>query len=278
MSSLSSTTSDIEIRCPEHWNLILRVGETSVKFLLYSEEEENSLISRELAIDTNSDNYLKSLENCIYDNSVLIQDFNKIAISVDSSHFVIIPNELNDEETVQKMLDFMYVSDNGDYNINELIAKESSIACLVPQGVLTFLQRTFNMPKIIHHLTPLCVYASEKCKKSSISRMFVHLYDNRMDMCIFIKENLLMANTFHYQDVEEAVFYILNAWQNLGLDVRNDELQLSGDKSTRDLLTPQLRKYINYVMPIIFPASAMKIGQDSIKAPFDLILLSQCVL
>ncbi len=71
---------------------------------------------------------------------------------------------------------------------------------------------------------------------------------------------------------------MLNAWQNLGLDVRSDELQISGDKALRDTLTPQLRKYINYVMPMIFPVSAMKIGQDAIKAPFDLILLSQCVL
>jgi hypothetical protein len=60
--------------------------------------------------------------------------------------------------------------------------------------------------------------------------------------------------------------------------VHNDELQLSGDKAVRDELMPQLRKYISFVMPIIFPASAMKIGQDAIKAPFDLILLSQCVL
>ena len=75
-----------------------------------------------------------------------------------------------------------------------------------------------------------------------------------------------------------AAYYILNVWQNFGLDVYSDELQISGEKTVREQLMPQLRKYISYVMPIIFPASAMKIGQDAIKAPFDLILLSQCVL
>lgn len=277
MSSLSGTTNDIEIRCPEHWSLILRVGETSVKFILFSDEEENSLICRELSIDNSSGDYLKALENCIYDNPVLIQDFKKITVSVDSSHFVVLPAEMSDDETVQDILEYMYVCDEGDCHVNELIAGKSSVACLIPRGVLAFLQRTFNMPKIVHHLTPLCVYSAEKCQKSGISRMFVHLYDNRVDMCIFGKDELLMTNTFHYREVDEAAFYMLNAWQNWGLDVRNDELQLSGDKSLRDSLTPQLRKYINYVMPIIFPVSAMKIGQDAIKAPFDLILLSQCV-
>lgn len=278
MSSLSSTTNDIEIRHPEHWNLILRVGESSVKFILFNEEEDNSLVCRELPIDNSSGDYLKSLENCIYDNPVLIQDFKKITVSVDSSHFVVLPIELSREETVQDVLEYMFVCDDGDYNVNELITNKSSIAYLIPRGVLAFLQRTFNMPKVVHHLTPLCVYSAEKCHKSGISRMFVHLYDNRMDMCIFCKDDLVMTNTFHYREADEATFYMLNAWQNWGLDVRNDELQLSGDKSLRDSLTPQLRKYINYVMPIIFPVSAMKIGQDAIKAPFDLILLSQCVL
>lgn len=278
MSSLSTITNDIKIQSPEHWNLILRIGETSVKFILYNDEEENSLICRELPIDTNSGNYLKALENCIYDNSVLIQDFKKIAVSVDSSHFVILPNELNDDEMIQDILEYMYVEDGGDYNVNELIENKSSIACLIPPGVIAFLQRTFNMPMIIHHLTPLCAYSVERCQKIGISRMFVHLYDNRMDVCVCCKDELLMANTFYYREIDEAAFYMLNVWQNWGLDVMNDELQLSGEKSVRDRLTPQLRKYINYVMPIIFPASAMKIGQDAIKAPFDLILLSQCVL
>lgn len=277
MSSLSSITNDIEIHRPELWSLVLRIGETSVKFILFNEEEENSLISRELPIDNSSKDYLKALENCIYDNPVLIQDFKKIIVSVDSSHFVVLPIELAEDETVQDILEYMYVGDDGDYNINELITSKSSLACLIPRGVLAFLQRTFNMPKIVHHLTPLCVYSAEKCQKSGISRMFVHLYDNRMDMCVFGKDELLMTNTFHLREKDEAVFYMLNAWQNLGLDVRSDELQISGDKALRDTLTPQLRKYINYVMPMIFPVSAMKIGQDAIKAPFDLILLSQCV-
>ena len=108
--------------------------------------------------------------------------------------------------------------------------------------------------------------------------MYAHVCNDCLDVCVFRKGELMLANTFKLRDVEEASFYLLNVWQSLGLDVMTDELQLSADKSVRDVLTPQLRKYITYVMPIIFPASAVKIGQDAMKAPFDLILLSQCVL
>lgn len=278
MSSLSNTTSDIEIRHPERWNLIMRLGSNTIKFILYSDEEENSLICRELPLSLSGDDYLKVLENCIYDNPVLIQDYKRVAVSVESSRFVVLPKEVNDEDSMNNIMDYMYVGDSDDRYMCDLADGKCSIAFTVPHGVVMFLRRTFDMPKIVHHLVPLCTYSAVKSEKSGISKMFVHLSDNRMDMCIYRKGELLMTNTFRYRNNEEPSYYILNAWQTFGMDSLTDELQLSGDKTVRDMLMPMLRKYISYVMPIIFPAAAMKIGQDAIKAPFDLILLSQCVL
>lgn len=278
MSSLSNSTSDIDIRHPECWNLLMRLDGSAIKFILYSDEENDSLISRKLPLNVTGDDYLKALENCIYDNPVLIQDYKHIAVSIESSRFAVLPVEVSDEDLMNDIMDYMYVGDSEDRYICDLTSGKSTIAFTVPQGVVSFLQRTFNMPEIVHHLVPLCAYSAEKSTKSGISKMFVYLSDNRMDMCIYRKGELLMANTFRYRNSEEPSYYILNAWQTFGMDVLTDELQLSGDKMIRDLLMPILRKYISYVMPIIFPAAAMKIGQDAIKAPFDLILLSQCVL
>ena len=43
-----------------------------------------------------------------------------------------------------------------------------------------------------------------------------------------------------------------------------------------EAVAPMLREYVTYVMPAIFPAAAMRIGMDAMKAPFDLILMSLC--
>lgn len=278
MSSLSNTTQDIDIRYPEHWTLILRLGESSISFILYSDHEENSLIYRELTLDKSTGDYLKSLENCIYDNPALLQDFKRVAVEIASSHFVVLPEAMNNDDHMHEVMDYMFATDGGDRHLCPLSDGKTAIAFTMPRGVMSFLQRTFNMPTVVHQLVPLSKYGEAKCEKSGISRMFAHLYNEHLDLCVFRKGELIMTNTYRLRNTEEAVFYMLNAWQHLGLDVMTDELQLSSDKTVRDLLTPQLRKYINFVMPIIFPASAMKIGQDAIKAPFDLILLSQCVL
>lgn len=278
MSSLSSLTQDIEIQRPELWTLIVRVGMSAVKFILYNDAEENSLISRELPLNIGAGDYLKALENCIYDNPVLLQDFKKVAVLVESSHFVLLPNNMADDDVMQEVMDYVYANDGGDRDVCNMINGKVSVAYALNKGVIAFLRRTFYNPDIVHQLVPLVRYSCEKSEKSSIAKMFVHVADDCMDVCVCRKGELLMANTFGYRSIDEAAYYILNVWQNLGLDVYSDELQISGEKTVREQLMPQLRKYISYVMPIIFPASAMKIGQDAIKAPFDLILLSQCVL
>ncbi len=278
MSSLSSTTLDINIQNPEFWTLILRLDEVALTFVLYNDKIENSLISRQLQLDKNSGDYLKSLENCVYDNPVLLQDYKSVAVEICSPHFVVVPSDNADEESARNMLDYMYPNDKGDMHVCGLTGDDVSIAFKIDKGVISFLQRTFNMPLIVHQLVPLCRYSYKKSEKSGISRMYVHLRDDRMEMCIFKKGNLTIANTFRFQAIEDAAYFMLNAWQSYGLDIMSDEMQLSGDKALREQLNPILRKYVTYVMPIIFPASAMRIGQDAIKAPFDLILLSQCVL
>ena len=106
--------------------------------------------------------------------------------------------------------------------------------------------------------------------------MYAHLQDDKLSLCLFQRGDLAMTNSFKFETIDDAAYYALHAWQSYGFDALADEIQLSGDKSLRDDITPMLRKYVNYVMPAIFPAAAMRIGHDAVKAPYHLILLALC--
>ena len=60
------------------------------------------------------------------------------------------------------------------------------------------------------------------------------------------------------------------------MDRQRDELQLAGDRRVRDELAPELRRFIAYVMPAIYPARAMQLSHDAMQAPIDLIYLALC--
>ena len=90
MSNLSSTTANIDIQHPEYWTLQLAFGSSEVQYTLHDIDEENSLITGTLPLDLSCGSYLKAAENAIYDNPVLLNDYKKVRIMVESQHFMIL--------------------------------------------------------------------------------------------------------------------------------------------------------------------------------------------
>ena len=153
----------------------------------------------------------------------------------------------------------------------------TNLAFEITSGVLSFLQRTFNTPPIYHHLHPLCEHYKRLNEGTEISRMFLNMSPSRMDMVMYSKGLMTLANSYDYHSPEDAAYFALHAWDSMGLDRLSDEVQLTGDKAARNAIAPILRDYIGFVMPAIYPAAAMRLGHDAMKAPFDLILLALCV-
>ncbi len=274
--TLSSSTDDINLQHPELWTMHLGVGKESINYVLYSKQQDNSLISGTVALDTAFGNYLKSVENCIYDNPLFLKPYGEVKVLVESNHFMVMPNEIDDYDTCHDIMETAFPEAEGEFALCPMPQCGTLMGFEMPKGLEAFLQRTFYNPPIMHQLVPLCEYYKLKQEQTSIRRMFVHLHDKKLDLCLYNKGALAMTNSYVFHAIEDAAYYALHAWQDYGFDGLADEVQLSGDKHLRDAITPIMRKYINFVMPAIFPAAAMRIGHDAVKAPYELILLALC--
>ncbi|MBQ1724244.1 MAG: DUF3822 family protein [Muribaculaceae bacterium] len=276
MSSLSNSTSDLHLSQPELWQFYLALMPRSIDFILYAPSQDDSLVVRSLALDNSGGDYLKAVENVVYDNPVLLNDFHSVRVLIDAPHFVIVPPTVSDNDDLDALLRIAYPDAQGEAMLCRLPHCGMGIVSEVPQGVLPFVQRTFNNPPVVHHLYPLCEHFERLNAHSSIARMFVNLSPHRMDLVVYRQGRLELANTFNYRSMDDAAYFILHAYDSLKMNRLSDEIQLSGDRDVREQLTPLLRRFINYVMPAIYPAAALRLGHDAMKAPFDLIMLALC--
>lgn len=275
MSTLSNSVN-IDIQHPEQWSLSIRIDSKCVRFVVHCDAERESLMSHVVELDKNEENFLQSLEGCIYDNPFFLQDFKQVKVTVNSMRFMIVPKELCDAEMKEQMFATMYGTPDGDIECNTLGENCPAVIYEMSRGLHSFLNRTFNNPPVRHHLSAPCEYFASLSRNANVNRLYAYLHDGIADLFVFKKDRFVFANSFEYREADDAIFFILNAWHDAALDVFNDELQLVGDKPMRDAIAPMLREYITYVMPVIFPADAMRIGKDSMKAPFDLILMALC--
>lgn len=270
--SSSNNATDIEIRNPQTWKLALRVDSDCVRLVAYSEVEQNSLVNKVVQLEGSEDNFLRSLENCIYDNPVFLLDFKQVNIEVTSQRFIVVPDDFSEGQAIDAFC-ALFGSIRGDIVTNALPHCHAQTVFEIPQGVLQFFNRTFSNCTVFHHLTLTCEHFAAKSINAGVNREFVYLHDGCADLFVFKGTDFSFTNSYTCHTPDDAIFFILNAWKLFGLNATSDELQIIGDRSVRDVIAPVLRNYITYVMPAIFPAASMRMGHDAMKSPFDLILL-----
>lgn len=262
----------INIEHPEVWELLVSIDDKRVKYILYTPTVANSLITGEVAF---VDDTLQGLEDAVYDTSVLLNEYKRVRVVVHSQHFVLLPGETSDEDAM-KLVRLSFPDQDVDAAVCTMPHHGVKIAYMMPHGMQAFLGRTFTYPSVCHHLMPLCEYFMEQNRGSEISRMFLNLQEGKMDMAIYRKGEFLCANTYPFANVEDATYFVLNAWRTHGMDQLTDELQLMGDNAVRAAMTPELRKFVKFVMPAVYPAAAMQLGRNAMQAPHELILLALC--
>ena len=269
---------DIELEHTGQYHLALKLDDNGFSFALYNPAVNGSYIYRKETFDLNLHNYLFALENAVYSYPFLLQNFRKTQILVQPEHFTFIPLPFASSRDNEIYFRFCFPESKDEILENNLSRCGSQLLFGIAPDVSDFLRRTFDRPQILHHLTPLCEYFYRKSRLGNNAKMYAHLQKGNLDLLCFNKEGLLLANTFRFRHINDAAYYILNAWQQLEYDQMNDELQLSGDKNLRNEITPLMREYITYVMPTIFPSHLFELGEETHEAPFDLVILPLCEL
>ena len=72
--------TDIDIQHPELWTMHLWLSEQSISYALFTRAQDNSLTWGTIALDMSFGDYLKSLENCIYDHPLLLKPYGTVRV------------------------------------------------------------------------------------------------------------------------------------------------------------------------------------------------------
>jgi hypothetical protein len=261
---------------PSIWRLYLRPTGHDLNVMLFNIAADGSLIHRRYPLDPAD--RLSSLQEIVYDNPTLLSDFRSADVIIPSPRFTVIPSAITDPDTCRRVLSAVCPDTAGLTLLQSpLSGLGATILFADDTPIVNFIRRTFNNPAFHHHLAPLCRYFRDKSRIGNSRRMFANLRPGFLDIIVFDSATLRLANTYPITSAADAAYFIIAVRQMLGLDPLTDELLLAGDHDTRQQLTPMLREYIAYVMPVIFPSTMYRAGSAAAASPFDLIIMPLCV-
>lgn len=262
------------------WGLYIRIDENNLDVMLYNPVEDNSLIYSRIQLDgSDKESYLKSLENAVYDNPLLLNDFSRTCVLIENKYFLLVPECVTDSDLQEKL--FAEAHTDYDGQDSEIIADEvlplhALMLMSVDRKLLGFIRRAFVNPRIYNHQTPLLRYFADRRRHGNNAKMFVHLRRENADIIVYDNDGLRLANTYSFVAVDDIIYYILAVRQEMGLDAATDELLISGEPELRRQISEKLKKFITFVMPVIFPGVMFRAGKNALSVPFDLIVIPLC--
>lgn len=255
-----------DIEQPRLWRLYMLISDSGLDVMLFHSADSSGLQMISLPMETTEDDDVTHrLEEVVYANPWIVNDFGRVSVLYDGSQYAVIPADAASATEV----------DDGWMRCQ--CGAVETLDFSIPQSLRNFITRTWPMATIEHRVAPLSRYFYSKSRMGHVGKMYVHVSaDRRLDIMVYGRKGLRMLNTFRFDDNNDAVYYIMAARELLRLDQMTDELVIAGDRTLRDALTDILRNLLANVMPAIFPATLYGSYQDAVDAPFPLIVMPLC--
>ena len=271
-------TNDL-IADPSLYRLGLLLGEHTLDVALTSRVTDTKPIGHRIKLNnTAGSDVAARLEEAIYDNPLLTADFNRVDFVVDTNRFFLIPAErAKNPDSLAADVNLLYPDSNPVPVVNFPEPERTAVVTMIDPAVNRFVGRTFHGTRIVHRLAAAARYHVLRNHLGNTGKLHVSLRNGSTDIIAIGHQGLLLVNTFVTPAVDDAVYYTLAVAQQLEFDNNIDRVLVSGPRRLRDNYIRQLRRFVSFAMPEIFPPTLASTDPDSPDSiPFSLAVIPLC--
>ncbi len=260
-------------------HLLVKIEDDGIFFATFNPLEDDTFKSCKLRTSQTKGVSVDDIKDLIYDNPVLLHEYARTYIMVDSHRFTFVPVDIEpNEENCLPYYDYCF-PEHSDYVVNNSMTMIGAYSLFgMEHELYAFLCRTFSNPIILHPLTPLCEYFVQHSRNGNEAKVYLYLSGSRLYVMAFKQGRLLLANVFDANTAENIAYYTLSVYKHLSLDQERDRIYITGDKNLRQSLMTILQEYVRSVLPYPFPSQLFRIGKETIDAPFELVTIPLCAL
>lgn len=267
---MKALTKDL-IDNPELWRLSVLIGKGGIDVFAHPVVGEGSVISEHIGFDASVSSEASAFEEAVYANPLLLMPFRKTDVVVAGEKATVVPSDVQ-PEAFGKLLGI-----DGDTMVLESqINNREKLVFALDRSIANFIGRTYDGVCPVHVLSVLARYFQRKGMNSNSSKMFVNLGQDSVDLVVYNSLGLAAARHLDKASPEECAYWSIAIFRQCGLDPDYDEIIISGNSERRHRLMPLLSKFVNNVMPAIFPSAAYHGSAMAVKAPFPLVILPLC--
>ena len=247
MDETSTAAAHFDWRMTESFNMSIQLSLDGLSFCILDPVTNVYQVLTDVRLAEPDPFYAKQ-EEYILNSRALNRKYRKVHICVDSPTYTMMPISLYDESRIGSVMALTGIKVGADDKLlrNDIELANSTTAFGIPNFLYFFLRTQFPNAEIFHATTP--VISSLLLKRqgyASGARVSVIMSSaNRMTIVATEDNELKLCNTFYCKEVNDYVYMLLFAMEQLRFDVANTHISVSGNVSETGHKMRLLRRFI----------------------------------
>lgn len=198
------------------------------------------------------DDTLTNIENAVYDNPVVLDDFEADVI-VTTPRFVCLPAALGaDEELCRKAYSLVF-GETAAQDIMTDCGEEYTFVYMLVPGLRSFLTRTLAGSRICCRASRLAEYWGAHAGDGR--HLFADYREGTLDMALFADGRLQLAARRDCERPDDAAYFLLNALTLNGESPADAAISLSGEEEPAAALAEAARRFVRSIDQTELPAA-----------------------
>ena len=224
--------------------LVIRVGKGSL--MLTTTDDQAQVVFEQYPINS-SITMAANLREALRTNNILTDSYQRTLIMVDSP-VLMVPTDLFHEEENTELYFHAYTKKTQQIVLHSVLPDLNSVALFsIDKDLLAVINDRMSQPSIIAAMIPVSHHLHQRSYTGNHQKLYGYFHDRCMEVFSFTNNRFRFCNTYTVNCSNNALYYLLSVWKQLGMEPEHDELHLVGELPDEEALMEEARQFIKRV-------------------------------
>ena len=264
--------------CAEHTDmmenkqkrLVIRISKGRLSF---ATADDNDVLYEDYALNS-SISMAANLREALRTLPMLSDDFERVLVMVDTPTLMV-PANLFVEEESEAIYRHAFVGDEQQMVMHTVLPDLNAVALFAIQKDLrSVIANHFSGVRYSAAVAPVWRHLHQRSYTGQHQKLYGYFHDRRMEVFSFQQNRFKFCNAFMVNNPNDALYYLLAIWKQLGMEPEHDELHLVGDINEREQLLEEAQRFVKRVFYINPSGEFNRAPVTQIKGmPYDMMTL-----
>ena len=227
--------------------LVIRVGKGSLMFT--TTDDQSQVVFEQYHINS-SITMAANLREALLSSDILKAPYQRTLVMVDSPALMV-PTDLFHEKEKTELYFHAFTKRTQQVVMHTVLPDLNSVALFsIDKDLLAVINDRMPQPSIVAAMISVWHHLHQRSYTGTHQKLYGYFHDRNMEVFCFSKNRFKFCNTYTVNNSNNALYYLLSVWKQLGMEPEHDELHLVGDLPDEEALLNEAHQFIKRVFYI----------------------------